>query len=156
MKIAIVLGILAMLLVVGCASQTTTTQLADFPENSEEESSLVVPTGHVNQVVINHGEFMPRTVEISKGDTVEWVNTDSRKLLVEDEDEAELEIVNFNHAILSEEGDFSFYLATGNTVTKTFLEKGVFTYTSNFNVQNVDLVDENQARGTAQGIVVVN
>ena len=136
MRTAIALVVLIGLLVVGCATPETTMNLpkaADMPEDNR----VAVPTGQVSQVVIKDNEFLPRTVEVSVGDTVEWVNTD----MVEDEDTGDLEGVD--HTISFDNGEFDQFLPSGTSVSHTFMEAGVYAYTSSLHQQ-------------AQGIVVVS
>ena len=136
MRTVIALVVLVGLLVVGC---TTPEATIDLPSSTEtpEESRAAVPTGQVSQVVIKNSEFLPRTVEVSVGDTVEWVNTDMEENTVTDE------LKGVDHTISFDNGQFDQFLPAGTTVSHTFMEAGVYAYTSSLHPQ-------------AQGIVVVS
>ena len=135
MKTAIALVIMVGLLVVGCATPETTMNFPPVADTPEDSRAAAVPTGQVSQVVVKDSEFLPRTVEISVGDTVEWVNTDMN----EDVDE----LKGVDHTVSFDNGQFDQFLPAGTTVSYTFMKAGVYAYTSSLHPQ-------------AQGIVVVS
>jgi len=88
-----------------------------------EDIALVVPgvdsttlsAAEVYHVVIDSNAFMPTSVEINVGDTIEWVNRDNRK-----------------HTVTFEKGILSEYLPGRGRIRHTFNEDGIFYYYCQF------------------------
>ncbi|MFH1276220.1 MAG: plastocyanin/azurin family copper-binding protein [Candidatus Woesearchaeota archaeon] len=135
MKVIAILMVITALLLVGCATEAPEKQI-EFP-TQDDEGSAVMASGNNYQVAIEGYEFMPSTVEVRAGDTVEWVNVHFTQ--VENEDYTE----GVDHTVTFDNGMFDQVLPAGTTVSYTFTEPGVYNYVCSFHPQ-------------MQGIVVVN
>jgi len=103
-------------LLVSCSKE----EVSDYPTHeyadvTEDVNPEAKPTGEVHQVVIENNQFMPTDLEISLGDTVEWVNKDS-----------------VDHTATLENGNFDSLLTVGATGSYTFMQKGSFNYFCQF------------------------
>ena len=118
MTIVFLLGLIVLIL--GCSQQTASPQ----PQTTESmvvkstTSVIETPTAMgktTNQVVIEHFQFGPTTLEINAGDTVEWVNKDS-----------------VAHTVTLENGAVDENLPPGGKVIHRFMEAGEYHYVCQF------------------------
>ena len=124
-KILIVSLVLSLFLLMGC------TQEVPVEESGALETVDEVELGSDYTVLIENGKFYPIDLEISVGDSVEWVNVDR----IGEEDngvgdnqsendigEGVLHTVTFENGLLDEE------LPTKGQASHTFEEAGTFDY----------------------------
>lgn len=118
MKQAILIGLLVISFVlVGCASEPTQTTVGISVKDQGEGNTV----GGVYQVVVDNLGFMPDSITVEKGATIEWVNKGE-----------------VAHTLTFEDGSLAdVMLVPGSTVTQTFTTSGVYAYASKF-TQNVD------------------
>ncbi|MBI2573655.1 hypothetical protein HYV86_07355 [Candidatus Woesearchaeota archaeon] len=133
--IILILSIVALLLVAGCAQE------AVQPEQKAavaQEEFVPAPqvTGQVYQVVMESGEFMPLDLVINVGDTVEWVNVDYRERPEAADDyrgnrdlrNDENPEVSVRYTVTFETGEVDADLVAGATVQYTFMQPGQYFY----------------------------
>lgn len=118
MKQAILIGLLVISFVlVGCASEPTQTTVGISVKDQGEGNTV----GGVYQVVVDNLGFMPDSITVEKGATIEWVNKGE-----------------VAHTLTFEDGSLAdVMLVPGSTVTQKFVNSGVYAYASKF-TQNVD------------------
>ncbi len=82
----------------------------------EETEEVVINTNPTTKtVILENNAFNPVDVDISVGDTIEWVNSDDQE-----------------HSITFENGDFDEAIGVDGSVKYTFTESGEFRYFSVF------------------------
>mgnify|MGYP001588829414 CR=1 FL=1 len=107
--------LLAGLLIAGCAAQRGAESAMDQKESSLPTGGAVLREGTTHTVVIENGKFMPASLEVQAGDTVEWVNKDS-----------------MGHTITTDDFSVDENLPPGGKVTHTFADAGDVAYHCNF------------------------
>lgn len=107
------------LFVVGCQSNVQTEEPVQTPVQKVvetppvfEETKGVEKVGETKQVVVKDFKFNPNTVEVNVGDSVEWVNNEA----------------GVPHTVTFDDNSYNEKLPVGASVTRTFNEKGTFTY----------------------------
>lgn len=136
MKLNKILSVLVIVmftaLLISCSSEDVADETVDDievsedTEMSEEESDEEIAVEETEEVVINtnpttktvtleDSAFNPVDVDISVGDTVEWVNSDDQE-----------------HSITFENGDFDEQIGVDSSVKYTFTESGEYRYFSVF------------------------
>lgn len=90
-----------------------TTNLEEVEINTESSN---VDRSTSREVIIENGQFNPRDISISVGDTVQWVNVDSE-----------------DHTVSFEDARFDVEVPSGSTVSYTFKEAGEARYFCKFN-----------------------
>ena len=114
-KILVLLMMLSLLLmVVSCDLGIEDIPVTDSKSAAtveETATTTTVATASSNQIVIENDQFMPTTLEITAGTTVEWVNKDS-----------------VDHTVTFENGDVDQKLVVGATTTYIFTETGEYRY----------------------------
>jgi len=106
-KITIFMILVLGLLLVACSSETESTVNIEV----SQESNVEAATPQIKTVTIQDLKFNPVDVEISAGDTIEWVNLD-----------------DVAHTVTLENGDFDREIGIGATITYTFSEADVYRY----------------------------
>ncbi|MBI2665100.1 cupredoxin family copper-binding protein [Candidatus Woesearchaeota archaeon] len=116
MKILMILALVfGLLLVAGCAVQQAAP--VDSSAAVEETDAETVKQSETDnfQVVVENYKFMPATLDVKVGDTVEWVNKDG-----------------MDHTVTFGDSPFDEQLPVGATVSYTFQEAGEFDYLCSF------------------------
>ncbi len=128
----VILMLIIGLLVVGCSNADSEMKVDISVEDAGEADRV----GQVYHVVVDDTGFKPVDLEILKGDTVEWVNTQGVSM-----------------GITFENGVVDTRLPQGSVVRHTFTEKGHFNYVSaGYKDSNND---NYQQPGVLQGVVIV-
>ncbi|PIN76759.1 hypothetical protein COV17_01235 [Candidatus Woesearchaeota archaeon CG10_big_fil_rev_8_21_14_0_10_36_11] len=134
----IVFGLLSLIIVLGLVACTPAPQedVQVLETVTEETESAVVQSGMTYQVVLENIEFMPADLEISVGDTVEWINKDYSSYTEETDDEQDRDALGreegISHTVTFESIDVDRQLPPGATTTYTFTEAGEFSYVCQF------------------------
>ncbi len=108
-----IVGIL--LVLAGCTSTQSPQAGTPQPSATGNEQAGAGQQPDVATVVIEGFAFGPSTIEIQKGDTIEWVNRDSAP-----------------HTVTFDNGMADENLPSSGTARVTFTEEGQFTYFCSF------------------------
>lgn len=111
MKAIMVIGILAILLLAGCAQQ-----VAQIVPESEKKGSAVL-----HQIEISGSAISPRDLTIDLVDVVEWINLgeDEQKLIFHDGESPKLETGDRYIRAYSSKGTYEYSLMSGAIGTIT-------------------------------------
>ncbi len=129
--------VVSLLLIVGCQTESG----MELGISSGDETDAV-GSPQVYQVAVDSIGFMPATVEVQKGDTVEWINKGE-----------------WDYLLVFDDGQFSASLPAGTMVSHTFVAEGNFHYVARYDNEKSDErkdANEEIVQGTAEGIVIVN
>ncbi|MBT3298082.1 hypothetical protein HN385_04100 [archaeon] len=97
-------------------NESVTTEVAGDEISVEENEEIVINTNPTTKTVtLENHLFNPLDVDISPGDTIEWINSDDQE-----------------HSITFENGDFDEQIGIDGSVKYTFSEEGEYRYFSVF------------------------
>ena len=126
--IALMVGLLV--LTASCTTQPEPAQPVPFPADEATDNVAAAPaTGNVYQVVINDNTFMPDSLEVGVGDTVEWTNVDNVQM---DDAQDNTQTEGVDHTVSFDDAQFDEFVQAGTSVSYTFTEAGVFNYLCQF------------------------
>ena len=107
-KIALLIWATSLIFIAGC-SQTTTPAVQTTPT-----TEVVAPTGKIipKDITISNFQFSPASIEITAGETAQWINND-----------------NAPHTIVADDNSFqSPTLQAGESFNFTFVQAGIVNY----------------------------
>ena len=111
-KTLFLIMVIGVLLLAGCSlGGVTSGSVVQGNQNNDDYKSRNQGTAY--QVSIKDNSFRPNDLEISVGDTVEWVN-----------------LGEYDHTLTMDNGKFDAHLSNGGTANYKFTEPGIYTYHS--------------------------
>ncbi len=113
-KYLLIIGILAVLFIAGCANQqtSTTTQTQATGNQGSDQPMIPAPGSKTAKVAIQNFAYSPADITVQKGTTVTWTNLDS-----------------VQHTVTSDTGLFdSGRLSQDQVWSYTFNDAGTFSY----------------------------
>jgi plastocyanin len=123
-KVGVVLGLLAVLLVAGCASQSTPPPSTTPPPSSSSYTVEITSAG-----------YSPSTVTVKAGDIVTWVNMDSAPHWIASASHPTHTVYPETGGCIGSTFDACKGLAQGESWSFTFNQKGSWNYHDHLNPQ---------------------
>lgn len=112
-KTLFLIMVVGVLLLAGCSLGGVTSGSVVQGNQNDEDYKPGMNQGTFYQVSIKDNSFRPTDLEISVGDTVEWINLEE-----------------YDHTLTMDNGKFEAHLSNGGTANYKFTEAGVYTYNS--------------------------
>ncbi|MFH1211252.1 MAG: plastocyanin/azurin family copper-binding protein [archaeon] len=126
-RVGAVLGLLAVLLVAGCASQPT--------PNTPPPATSPPPSSSSYTVEITSAGYSPSTVTVKAGDTVTWLNMDSTPHWIASASHPTHTVYPEPGGCIGSKFDACKGLAQGESWSFTFDQKGSWNYHDHLNAQ---------------------